>query len=148
MVKWICKKFDDLTVHELYAILQLRNEVFAVEQNCVYPDMDNRDQVSYHLGGWSNDKLIAYARLLPKGIVCDDHVSIGRVITSSSVRKSGIGKKLMINAIEQIKNLFGTVPIKIGAQLYLKNFYSEFGFRQTSDIYLEDGIEHIEMVKQ
>lgn len=148
MMKWICKKFDDLTVHELYSILQLRNEVFAVEQNCVYPDMDNRDQLSYHLNGWLDNKLIAYARLLPKGIVYDDHVSIGRVVTSSSVRRSGIGKELMINAIEQIKNLFGAVPIKIGAQLYLKKFYSAFGFHQTSDIYLEDGIEHIEMIKQ
>ena len=148
MVKWLLRKFDELTLQELYSILQLRNEVFAVEQNCVYPDMDDKDQASYHFTGWMNEKLVAYARLLPKGVAYDDYVSIGRVVTSPLVRRSGIGKQLIKYSIEHLNNLFGIVPIKIGAQIYLKNFYSEFGFCQTSDIYLEDGIEHIEMVKQ
>ena len=147
MTKWILKKFDELTAHELYSILQLRNEVFVVEQNCVYQDADNKDQASYHLTGWMNDRLIAYTRLLPRGIAYNDYVSIGRVVTSPSERGNGIGKELIQRSIEQLNNLFESVPIKIGAQIYLKKFYSEFGFQQTSDIYLEDGIEHIEMIR-
>jgi ElaA protein len=147
MTKWILKKFDDLTPHELYSILQLRNEVFVVEQNCVYQDADDKDRSSYHFTGWINDRPIAYARLLPKGAVYEDYVSIGRVVVSPSARGTGIGKELIQRSIEQANTLFGTVPIKIGAQIYLKIFYSEFGFQQTSDIYLEDGIEHIEMIR-
>ena len=147
MTKWILKKFDELTAHELYSILQLRNEVFVVEQNCVYQDADNKDQASYHFTGWMNDRLIAYTRLLPRGIAYNDYVSIGRVVTSPSERGNGIGKELIQRSIEQLNNLFESVPIKIGAQIYLKKFYSEFGFQQTSDIYLEDGIEHIEMIR-
>ena len=146
-MKWILKKFDELTAHELYSILQLRNEVFVMEQNCVYQDADNKDQASYHFNGWKNDKLIAYTRLLPKGVAYSDHVSIGRVVTSPAERGNGIGKELIQRSIEQLNNLFESVPIKIGAQLYLKKFYSELGFQQTSDIYLEDGIEHIEMIR-
>jgi ElaA protein len=146
-MKWVLKKFDELTSHELYSILQLRNEVFVVEQNCVYQDADNKDQASYHFTGWMNDRLIAYTRLLPRGIAYNEYVSIGRVVTSPSERGNGIGKELVQRAIEQLNNLFESVPIKIGAQIYLKKFYSEFGFQQTSDIYLEDGIEHIEMIR-
>ena len=147
MMKWVLKKFDELTPHELYSILQLRNEVFVVEQNCIYQDADNKDQASYHFAGWKNDKLITYTRLLPKGIAYNDYVSIGRVVTSPSERGNGIGKEMIQRSIEQLNNLFESVPIKIGAQIYLKKFYSEFGFQQTSDIYLEDGIEHIEMIR-
>src|SRR5258706_15075443 len=147
MMKWFLKKFDELTAHELYSILQLRNEVFIIEQNCVYQDADNKDQTSYHFSGWMNDQLIAYTRLLPKGVAYNDYASIGRVVTSPSERGNGIGKELIQRSIEQLNNLFDSVPIKIGAQLYLKKFYSEFGFQQTSDIYLEDGIEHIEMIR-
>ena len=147
MTKWILKKFDELTAHELYSILQLRNEVFVVEQNCVYQDADNKDQASYHFTGWMNDRLIAYTRLLPRGIAYNDYVSIGRVVTSPSERGNGIGKELIQRSIEQLNNLYESVPIKIGAQIYLKKFYSELGFQQTSDIYLEDGIEHIEMIR-
>lgn len=143
---WICKKFDDLSVHELYAILQLRNEVFAVEQNCVYPDMDNKDQPSCHLMAIDeNNKLVAYTRLLPPELAYKEP-SIGRVVTSSLARGTGAGRELMIRSIQLIYDLFGRQPIKIGAQLYLLKFYSSFGFIQTSDVYLEDGIEHIEMV--
>jgi ElaA protein len=147
MMKWIFKKFDELTLYELYSILQLRNEVFVVEQHCIYQDADNKDQASYHFTGWRNNKLIAYARLLPKGVAYNDYVSIGRVVTSPSARGEKVGKDLIQHSIEQLNNLFGPVPIKIGAQIYLKKFYTEFGFRQTSDIYLEDGIKHIEMIR-
>jgi ElaA protein len=145
-VQWILKKFDDLTPHELYKILQLRNEVFVVEQNCVYQDADNKDLSSYHFMGWSNDKLLAYTRILPPGLSYKE-ASIGRVVNSPSARGGGIGRELMLQSIEQVKKLFGEVPIKIGAQLYLRKFYTFLGFQQTSGIYLEDNIEHIEMVR-
>ena len=145
-MNWIIKKFADLTPHELYAILQLRNEVFVVEQNCVYQDADNKDQQSWHLMGWHGDLLAAYTRIVPPGII---YIlpSIGRVVTSPALRKTGIGKQLMEKSIETVENLFGNISIQIGAQLYLKKFYEALGFRQSSEIYLEDGIEHIEMTK-
>jgi ElaA protein len=145
-MKWVLKKFDELSPHELYSILQLRSEVFVVEQNCVFQDMDNKDQQSYHLMGWKEAKLIAYARIVPPGIAYD-LPSIGRVVTSPAYRNTGIGKLLMNKSIEKLFHLFGTTPIRIGAQLYLKKFYEEFGFIQTSDVYDEDGINHIEMTR-
>ena len=144
-MNWLCKKFDDLTPHELYAILQLRNIVFAVEQNCVYPDMDDKDQASYHLMGWENNKLVAYTRLVPPGVSYPDLASIGRVVTAQDVRRKGSGRELMNVSIDKVHELFGIMPVKIGAQLYLKKFYESLGFIQTSDIYDEDGIDHIEM---
>ena len=146
-MNWILKKFDDLTSNELYAIMQLRNEVFVVEQNCVYQDADNKDLVSYHFMGWANNKLMAYTRILPPGVAYTKEPSIGRVVTSPSARGSGIGRELMEKSIEELYKLFGETPIKIGAQLYLLKFYTSLGFQQTSSIYLEDDIEHIEMVK-
>ena len=144
-LQWYLKKFDDLAPGELYAILQLRNKVFVVEQNCVYQDADNKDQPSFHFMGWRNKNLVAYTRIIPPGIAYDI-VSIGRVVTSPDARRSGIGKLLMEKSIEEVIKLFGTVPIQIGAQLYLKKFYSSLGFQQCSELYLEDGIEHIEMI--
>lgn len=145
-MNWIIKKFADLTPHELYAIIQLRNEVFVVEQNCVYQDADNKDQQSWHVMGWLGELLAAYTRILPPGIIYE-LPSIGRVVTAPSVRKTGIGKQLMEKSIEAVENLFGSTSIKIGAQLYLKKFYESLGFCQSSEMYLEDGIEHIEMIK-
>lgn len=142
-----CKPFASLTPHELYAIMQLRNEVFVVEQNCVYQDADNKDPFCHHLMIWDGQKLIAYSRLLPKGLAYG-RMSIGRVISAPAYRRTGAGKLLIETAIETCHKLFGEGPIKIGAQLYLKKFYASFGFEQTSDIYLEDGIEHIEMERQ
>lgn len=147
MTKWVLKYFNDLSASELYAIMQLRNEVFVVEQHCVYQDADNRDRQAYHFMGWQNDKLVAYTRLLPQGVVYADYPSIGRVVTSPSARRNNVGKELMQQSIEHLKKLFGNVPVKIGAQLYLKKFYTDFGFEQTGEIYLEDGIEHIEMIR-
>jgi ElaA protein len=145
-IEWVCKKFDDLNPYELYAILRLRSEVFVVEQNCLFLDMDNNDQHCYHLMGMVNNELAAYTRLVPPGIIYDQP-SIGRVVTSPSIRKSGMGKALMNQSIECIIQLYGNLPIKIGAQLYLKAFYESFGFQQTSDMYLEDGIPHIYMIR-
>jgi ElaA protein len=142
---WLLKEFNDLTVHELYAILQLRAEVFVVEQNCIFQDLDYKDQKAYHLLGYSDNKLAAYTRLLPAGVSYAE-ASIGRVVTAPFARNSGIGKKLMSESIDTVFRLYGRHPIRIGAQLYLKTFYQSFGFQQTGEVYLEDGIEHIEMV--
>jgi ElaA protein len=144
---WLCKKFDDLTPHELYAILQLRNEVFVVEQNCVFQDADNKDQYCYHLMGWQQNILAAYSRIVPPDISYSES-SIGRIVTSPNARGNGIGRELVKQSIEELYILFGKIPIKIGAQMYLQKFYESFGFRQTSDIYLEDDIPHIEMLLQ
>lgn len=141
------KSFDNLTPRELYEIMRLRNEVFVLEQLCVYQDADNKDQESHHLMIKDNDKLIAYARLLPPGLAFEQ-MSIGRVISAPDYRKKGAGKLLMQKAIEGCHELFGEGPICIGAQLYLKKFYESFGFVQTGDVYLEDNIEHIEMEKK
>jgi len=143
---WTLKKFDELTPFELYTILQLRNEVFVIEQHCFYQDADNKDQSSFHFMGWNNSTLVAYTRILPPGVVYTEP-SLGRVVTSPAARGGGIGKELMERSIQQVKELFGEVSIRIGAQLYLKKFYTALGFQQTSDSYLEDGIEHIEMIR-
>ena len=143
---WKCIPFDELKPHELYAIIRLRNEVFVVEQNCVFQDADNKDQKCMHLMGWVDGHLAAYARLVPKG-VSYPYISIGRVITSPEQRRSGAGKALMNTALQYCDALFGKQPMKIGAQLYLKHFYESFGFVQQGNIYDEDGIDHIEMMR-
>ena len=143
---WILKAFEDLTPLELYKILQLRNEVFIVEQNCPYQDMDNKDLRAFHLMGMRNDTLLAYSRLLSPGISYSES-SIGRVVSSPSVRKTGIGKELMEENIKRIRDLFHTDTIRIGAQQYLKKFYEYFGFFQEGASYLEDNIPHIIMLR-
>jgi ElaA protein len=146
-IHWILKKFDELSPYQLYAILQLRNEVFVVEQNCAFQDADDKDQDCYHLMGFVDNKLAAYTRLVPPGVIYSE-ISIGRVVTSPAVRRSGAGRELMKKSVDTCYTLFGEAPIKIGAQLYLKRFYESLGFQQISDVYLEDGIEHIYMRKE
>jgi len=148
MINWSFKQFDNLTPHELYSVLQLRNEVFVVEQNCVFQDADDKDQDSYHLMGWDNEMLVAYSRIIPLGLAYDSFPSIGRVVTSPKMRRTGIGKTLMWQSIEELQKLFGKSSIKLGAQLYLKKFYESFGFVQSSEVYIEDGIPHIEMIRR
>mgnify|MGYP005812003335 CR=1 FL=1 len=145
-MEWRLKTFVNLDVQELYAILRLRSEVFVVEQQCVFQDMDNKDQECYHLMAWEDGRLISYTRLVPPGVSYAEP-SIGRVVTSPTVRGRGMGKVLMEKSIEETLRLFGKTPIKIGAQLYLKHFYESLGFSQSSDIYDEDGIDHIEMIR-
>jgi ElaA protein len=145
MIKWTCKPFGELSVYELYDIIRLRNEVFVVEQNCVFQDADNKDQLCFHFCGWKNDQLIAYVRLVPPGISYEEP-SIGRVVTSPSERRTGVGKILMQKSIEECLKIFGKQNIRIGAQLYLKKFYESLRFRQISDVYLEDNIAHVEML--
>lgn len=144
-MNWVLKKFDELATAELYAIMQLRNEVFVVEQNCVYQDADNKDQVSFHLCGWSGDKLVAYTRIIPPGISYDE-ASIGRVVSSPTCRGMGAGRELMTESIRHTFELFNCSGIRIGAQVYLEKFYRSLGFVPCSNQYLEDGIPHIEMI--
>ena len=144
-LNWIYKPFNELTSHELYSVLQLRSEVFVVEQNCVYQDIDGKDLKSTHLMAWHNDNLVAYTRLVPAGVSFEE-ASIGRVITSPFYRGLGIGIELLEKSIEQILATYQTNTIRIGAQLYLKKFYEGFGFVAEGDEFLGDGIPHIEMV--
>lgn len=144
---WIQKPFKTLALVELYAFLRLRSEVFVVGQNCVFLDMDNKDQKAHHLLGYDKrQQLVAYARLLAPNISYNN-MSIGRIVTATSARGVGIGKTLMQEAINRSYTLFGNADIQIGAQLHLKPFYAAFGFQQSSAEYIEDGIPHIEMIK-
>ena len=147
-ITWYHKHFNDLTTKELYQILQLRNEVFIVEQNCPFQDLDDKDFKCSHLMGFDTDsqKIMAYARIVPAGISYTE-ASIGRVVTSPQARGEGIGKVLMEKSIKILEELYGGVSIRIGAQFYLKKFYESLDFQQVSEIYLEDGIEHILMDK-
>jgi ElaA protein len=143
--KWICKEFNKLSTAELYVILRLRNEVFVLEQNCAYLDTDGKDQHAWHLMIYDNDKIVGYCRIIPPGISYTT-ASIGRVVTSLSHRRTGVGKELMKIAIDKTLELFACSEITISAQLYLKKFYESFGFVQISDVYLEDDIDHIKMI--
>lgn len=143
---WSCKKMQELTVSELHNIMKLRCEVFVVEQNCVFPDIDGRDPYSLHLCGWlHNQLLVAYCRILPPGVAYTE-ASIGRVASHPAYRRTGWGRVLMQKAIDHCHAEWGNGPIKIGAQQYLVGFYQSFGFEICSEPYVEDGIMHVEMI--
>ena len=146
-LRWVTKTFAELTVNELYDLLKLRSEVFVVEQKCIFLDIDNNDQKAFHTIGYIGDEVVATTRLFDKDIMYDGYQSIGRVVGSPRHRGLGIGKALMQYSIQECERLFGKGPIKIGAQLYLKKFYGEQGFEQSGDIYLEDEIDHIPMIR-
>jgi ElaA protein len=144
---WLLKPFTDLTTPELYALLQLRSEVFVVEQTCAFQDIDGQDQAAWHLLGYApTGELVAYTRLFGAGISYPE-ASIGRVVVSPRYRRYGLGRALMQESIAAVGQLFGEQPIQIGAQLYLQAFYESFGFRQVGAGYLEDDIPHIHMVR-
>jgi ElaA protein len=144
---WKIKPFQALSLSELYSILQLRSEVFVVEQNCVYQDIDGKDEKALHVLGEFDGKIVAYARLFKPNDYFEKS-SIGRVIVDQDFRDKKLGRFLMREAIEAIRNHFGETQITISAQLYLKFFYESLGFIQTSEMYLEDDIPHIEMKKE
>ncbi len=141
------KTFATLSPDELYEVLKLRQQVFVVEQNCPYLDCDGKDKKSHHLMLHDSQQvLIAYARVLPAGVSYDE-VSIGRVVSSPSARRTGAGRKIMQAALEFIKANYGNVPVRIGAQSYLIEFYRSFGF-EPLEAYMEDGIPHTIMLKK
>ena len=125
----------------------LRQEIFVVEQNCPFLDADGKDQAAWHLLARDTEGgLVAYTRLLPKGVSYDGYASIGRVANAQKIRGTGVGKVLMQKSIEWMAQLFPNEPVKIGAQTYLLTFYSSLGFVSTGEEYLEDGIPHTIMI--
>jgi ElaA protein len=146
MLEIFTKKFSELTTTELYAILQLRSEVFVVEQDCVYQDIDFKDQKALHVIGIKNHKIIAYTRIFKPGDYFEK-ASIGRVVVAKNERINKYGYQIMNASIQAIQHFFNETEIKISAQKYLKKFYENLGFVMVGDEYLEDGIPHIAMVK-
>lgn len=135
------KKFKELTVEELYQILDLRSRVFVIEQNCIYPDIDGKDEMSVHYMIKVHDVIVSYLRLIPPGIRYDEH-AISRVVTDSNYRKFGYATTLIKRALNDIKGL----PVRISGQAYLKNYYESLGFVTIKGPYLEDDIPHFEML--
>ena len=139
----IVKKFHELSVEELYEILRVRAEVFVVEQNCAYQDLDGIDLEAYHVWLQEDGRIVGYLRVIDKGKRLDE-VSVGRVI--SLKRRCGVGSELMKLGIQVAKEKFGAKKVKVGAQTYAKPFYESVGFKQISGEYMEDGIPHIYML--
>lgn len=143
-LNWQIKSFENLSITEMYQFLQLRAEVFVVEQNCVYQDIDFKDEKSLHILGKFEDKIIAYCRIFKPGDYFEN-ACIGRVVVNQKYRDKSFGNDLIQTAILGIQTHFNETNITISAQLYLKKFYENHGFVQTSEVYLEDDIDHIEM---
>ncbi|MDG1733585.1 MAG: GNAT family N-acetyltransferase [Thalassotalea sp.] len=148
-INWQAKHFVELTTDELYEALKLRVDVFVVEQTCYYPELDekDRDSETIHLLGYDNGVLVAYLRLLAPNISYPDCVSIGRVATAQAYRGKGIGHPLMYKALELCAQSWPNIDIKIGAQEHLEKYYNQHNFIRVSDMYLEDDIPHIDMLR-
>ena len=146
MISFVNKNFQALTTEELYEIFALRAEVFVVEQNCPYQDVDGKDLHSIHVLGYINNQLVAYARVLGQGVSYQEYASIGRIVTSPSIRGKKFGHALVDVAIKVCQKNFPGQTIKISAQAHLKKFYNNHGFKTTGDAYLEDDIQHIGMI--
>lgn len=153
-VVWRCKSWAELGREELYGLLRLRTEVFVVEQDCVYQDLDDKDKDALHVwmeqAGAPADQggqILATTRLLPVGVSYKREVSIGRVVTAQSVRRGGWGRKLMKRSLDEVHAAWPGEPIRISAQEYLEDFYSSFGFSTVGEVYLEDGIPHVAMTR-
>lgn len=146
MLSFSSQRFKDLEKLKLYEILALRASVFVVEQNCAYQDLDGKDTKAIHLMGHSNGELVAYARVLDKGVSYDNYVSIGRIVTRSEHRGKNYGHKLVAYALEECRKRFSGQPVKISAQAHLEEFYNTHGFTAEGKPYLEDDIPHIAMV--
>jgi len=145
-IVWNTKTFDQLTTNELYDLLRLREQVFIIEQNSIYADIDNKDQRAIHILGKHNQKIIAYSRLFNAGDYFET-TSIGRVVVDKKYRKHKIGKILMEKSIAEIENQFFKTTITISAQCYLVDFYQSLGFKSVGKSYIEDGIPHIQMIR-
>ena len=145
MLNIVIKPFNELSILELYNLLQLRSEVFVVEQDCVYQDIDRKDQNALHVIGYKNDRIVAYTRLFKPGDYFKAS-SIGRVVVAKNQRQFKYGYDIMEASIKAIKTHFNVTEIKISAQCYLKNFYNNLEFFEIGEEYLEDGIPHITML--
>jgi ElaA protein len=140
------RKFEDLKLHELYQVLQLRSEVFVVEQDCVYQDIDGKDHKALHVLGYEGDLLVAYTRIFPPGVYFSE-AAIGRVVVKKESRNNSYGHEILKASIKAVEDFYQTSKIKLSAQTYLTSFYESHGFKQVGAGYLEDGIPHIAMVK-
>ena len=140
------KTFEELELHQLYELLQLRAEVFVVEQDCVYQDIDGKDQKALHVLGYQDDQLVAYTRVFPPGVYFSE-AAIGRVVVKDNQRKNQFGHDILHASIRLIEAKFNTKNIRLSAQTYLTKFYESHGFRQQGEGYLEDGIPHIAMLR-
>lgn len=145
-IRWKWTAFEALSLHELYALLQLRSEVFVVEQACIFQDIDGADEQAMHLLGFIGNELVAYARCFAAGVKYAE-AGIGRIITRDRLRGSGAGHVLLRRAIKELKKQWGTQPIRIGAQARLEAFYARHGFVKSGESYIDDGIAHIEMLR-
>ena len=146
MLKIRIKRFEALTTNELYAILRLRSEVFVVEQDCVYQDLDDKDKKARHVIGWYDNTIVAYTRIFDVKLYFNE-ASIGRVVVDQKYRSKGFGIDIMNASINAIKKYYNQTQIKISAQTYLIKFYNNLGFKEQGKPYLEDGIPHTEMIK-
>jgi ElaA protein len=145
-MEWVLKNYNELTLNELYNILSLRTEIFIVEQNCAYQDIDFKDMKSKHLFALNDNEIASYCRIVEKGERFEE-ISIGRVIVKDKYRQLGLGQQMMRIAIKYISDELHENKIRISAQSYLKQFYNSLGFEQVSEEYLEDDIPHIEMLR-
>jgi len=151
---WLTKDFSALSLNQLYDVLKLRVDVFVVEQTCFYPDLDgdkgllDRHPQTLHLLGYQAEQLVAYLRILPKGQNYLNNISIGRVVTAPQARGCGLGNELMTQGLALCQQEFPNESIKISAQQHLKGYYQKHGFTQVSDMYLEDDIPHIAMIRE
>ena len=143
----VVKKFSELSIEELYQILRLRSEVFVVEQDCVYQDLDNKDQISVHIFIKDKNEIVAYTRIFKSGDYYKNP-SIGRVVVSKKDRGKELGKKIMISSIDYIQENLKGDKIELSAQKYLDKFYKDLGFYKIGEDYLEDGIPHQRMIKE
>ncbi|MED3853410.1 GNAT family N-acetyltransferase [Priestia megaterium] len=143
---WCIKSFQELTNDELYEILQVRTAIFVVEQKCAYLEVDGKDKLAYHLFKKENEKIIAYLRVLPKGISYRE-ASLGRIIVKQAQRGTGLGRELVARGIDFLENELHEKTIKIQAQSRLQTFYESFGFRPISDIYSDEGLPRVDMLK-
>lgn len=139
------KRFNELTVEELYKLLRVRNEVFVVEQNCVYQDCDNKDYGAYHLFCEDGNEVVGCLRILNRGVSYDE-VSIGRVLVKESYRHTGLSREMMLKALRFIEEELKETEVRISAQVYIKKFYENVGFKAISEEYLEDNIPHVQML--
>ena len=146
MLKTTIKKFEALTANELYTILRLRSEVFVVEQDCVYQDLDDKDKKALHVIGWYGNTIVAYTRIFDVKLYFNE-ASIGRVVVEQKHRSKGFGTDIMNASIDAIKKHYNQAQIKISAQTYLIKFYNKLGFKEQGKPYLEDGIPHTAMIK-
>lgn len=146
-MKIVIKSFKELTTDELYVLLKLRIDVFVVEQNCPYPELDDKDQIATHILGYYKNKLATYARIFAVSQYFDNHAAIGRIATHKNFRNLKLGRKIVQKSIDLCHKLYGeNTPIKIAAQTYLNSFYTSFGFNIDGKEFLEDGLPHVHMV--